>query len=863
MATAAAMPVGRAPAPIADTAAPGGQNPSTSMPAQPGNRQPSYFMDSEVSDSDKQLLTETVANLRGGWMQDRMERIRVWMLSVMMEKGIQWVGWDQTSNCWFDALAEVRNNGLVEDGESVELERWMNNITLMFKQVFVGNLTRAIPHSVVRPKNAEKPKDTMTAKAAQDVLEILDRKNQVRRLMRQIFETLYTFGCYFRYTRPVLDGVANGYDLETIFTDITIEAVPRMKCMKCGKETPVADLAPAAAGSGQMTPCPACQTPMGQESYYGAGEGNRVSLQAVGEKKIPRAGVRQTIHSPLEIDVNPSVSEWWQSEILSKDCEIGYGESLKMFPTYREKIAAGAPSETTPNADWEKLMRTQEKSVTSGYASDLSQSRPTYSENWLNPSAFWTLNKPEFAERMEQTFPEGCKMTMLGGVVVDLRPAVMRREWSSCRLYEKYGPYCPSIAERVVPFNQRLNAAMQMLDDWMQRSSTGLNVADAARIDDQKLSKRPLVAGNVFMIPMRVNGDARPITETFMHWDLPMNPAAWNYPNMLIQMCQMLILMPPQSFGGGTQEGVDTFGGQEQQLGQATAALQPYWENVKDECAEAARNEIHWVQELMKVGALDKLWRVEETRGAGYRNQMVDWSQMAGEVDVFSDEDQGLPTTPDELRNTFIMMFKELSANNPAAAEWFKVPANQQMVLSTMLPGSVSPVEAQITKTQMDIQKLVSEPPTPQENPDGSLGSKLPVEPDKNVEEFETAKQTLRQYMLENCDLRYSDPDGAWANLNGYMDMLEDLDAQVAAERAARQMKVNQAGQPAKPGPDPSSQAALAEILRKALAMVDREAEIAMIDPVLTKGTVTGQVQAASKIVDAAIDAQRLAAGGK
>jgi hypothetical protein len=862
MATAA-IPIGQAPAQVAQTAVPGPQNPSQSTPKVPGSDQTNYFTDSNVAEQDKNKLIETIGNLRSGWMQDRMERIRVWMLSVMMEKGIQWVGWDQTANTWFDALAEVRNNNLAEDGESVELEKWMNNITLMFKQVFVGNLTRAIPHSVVRPANAEKPKDTMTAKASQDVLQILDRKNQVRRLMRQIFETLYTFGVFFRYTRPVLDGVQNGYDTENIFEDILIETVPRMKCMGCGLETPTSQLPPQVSGSDEMPACPGCNTAMGPESYYGAGEGNRVSLQLAGTRKIPRASVRQTIHSPLEIDVNPNVEEWWQSEILSKDCEIGYGEALKLYPTFREKIQPGASVETTPNADWERLMRTQQKSVTSGYASDLSQSRPTYSENWMNPAAFWTLNDPDFAQRMEKVFPEGAKMTLLGGTCVDLRPAVMRREWSSCRLYEKYGPYCPSIAERVVPFNQRLNAAMQMLDDWMQRSSTGLNVMDVARLDPQKVDKRPLVPGHVFGIPMRINGEARPISETFMHWDLPLNPAAWNYPNMLIQMCQLLILMPPQSFGGGTQEGVDTATGQEQQLGQATSALKPYWENVKDECADAARNEIYWVKQLMKVGALDKLWRVEETKGAGYRNQSVDWSQMEGEVDVFSDEDQGLPTTPDELRQSFIMIFQELSKGNPAAQEWMKVPANQQMVLSTMLPGSVSPVEAQITKTQIDIQTLVTKPPTPYEDPaDGSLKMKLPVEPDKNIEDFETAKQTVRQYMLENCDLRESNQI-AWENLNDYIDALEDMDAQVGAERAARQQKVTAAGQPPKPGPDPQTQTALKEILKQALAMVDREAQLAQMDPLLTKGTITGQVQAADHIVQAAIDAQRLVAGGK
>ena len=850
-------PISKAPGPVSATATPGMQNPSNMAPLKPGG-EIDYFSTFGVTEEDKNKLVDTVTQLRSGWMQDRMERIRVWMLSIMMEKGIQWVGWDQTGNCWFDALAETRNNGLVEDGESVELEKWMNNITLMFKQIFVGNLTRAIPKSVVRPFNSEKPKDTKTAKAAQDLVSILDRKNQVRKMLRTIYECLYTFGCYFRYTRAVLDGIENGYDDENIFADMDIQTPARMKCMQCGLETPLDKMQEQAQG---MVPCPGCQTPMGPESYYAAGEGNRTSLQVAGTKRMPRASVKQSIHSPLEVDVCPSVKEWWQSPTLSFDREIAFGEALKLFPAFREKMQAGATAETSPNANWEKLMRTQSKSVTSGYASDINQSRPTYSENWLNPTAYWEMNDKDFAQRMEQKFPEGCKLSMVGCVVVDIRPAVMRREWSSCRLYESYGPYCPSIAERVVPFNQRLNAAMQMLDDWMQRASTGLNVADGSRLDDQKAGQRPLVPGHIFTIPMKINGESRPMSEVFAHYDLPLNPAAWNYPQMLMTFCELIAGLPPQAMGAGTQEGVDTATGQQQMLGQAVAGMQPYWENVKDECAQAARNAIECTKNLMKIGGLDKIWSAEQSKGAGWRNQEVDWSQMDGEVEVFSDEDQGLPTSPDELRQSYVTMFKELTSGNPAAQAWFAVPANADSVLSAILPGSVNPDAAQINKTQIDIQMLLSKPWDVAVDPEtGAQSKKLPVTPDKNFEDYTVAKQEVSRYALTECDLRFTDPD-AWDRLNAYYDALEDLDAQVAAERAERQQKVNAAGAPPKQGPDPAAQATLQELQKLALGMADRLSQIAMMDPMLTKGTANAQVSGAKEIIDSTLKATQSMAG--
>lgn len=849
---------------VAQQAAKGGQNPSMAQPAGPGNGPNAQQWG--VTEEDLQTLQSIVSDLRGGWMQDRMERIRVWMLNVMMEKGIQWVGWDQSSQCWFDALAEFRSNGLEEDGESVELEKWMNNITLMFKQIFVGNLTRAIPHSVVRPENAEKPVDVQTAKASQDVLEILDRKNNVRSLTRGIYETLFTFGSYFRYTRPVVDGTENGYDLEAVFEDIEVQMPARMQCPRCGQSTAMSEL--PMPQPGMLPNCPGCSAPLGPESYHAAGEGNRLSIRKAGVQKVPRAGVRMTIHTPLEVDVDPNAKIWWQSPVLAFDREISYGEALQLFPNFRDRIQQGAAAETTPNADWEKLMRTQEKSVTSGYASDLQMRRPTYSQNWLQTAAFWEKNDAAFAQRMEAAFPDGCELDMVGGVVVDLRPACMRRNWSSGRLYEGYGPYCPSLAERIVPFNQRFNAAMQVIDEALQRTPTGLNVMDAARLDPQKVRQRTLVPGHVFEVPMRINGEQRPLAETFMHWDLPLNPQMLSYPTMLLTFCQLIAHMPPQVAGQGTQPGIETGMGQEQALGQANEALEPYWQNVKDECAEAAYNEIHWVKELMKVGALKKVWRVEETRGAGFRNQSVSWDKMEGDIEVFADEDQDLPTSPAELRNSFMLLFKELSAGNPAAKEFFEVPANVEMVLNTMLPGAVSPVEAQITKTQVDIQILLQQPAKLEANPDGSSRIKLPVEPDKNFEDFTTAKACVRNFAMENADLRFSDPD-AWERLNMYLDQLEEMDAQVGAEQAQRQMMVNKAGMPPAPpeaGPPPEAMAAVQELLRKAVAAVDGLMAQGAVPAAQTGGTLTAQVSALSEVVDSAVSAGkelRLASQGK
>ena len=75
---------------------------------------------------DQKLLVSTLTEYRTQWATDRLERFRVWMKNVLMYKGTQVLQWDSNANLWFDALSWYRQNN--QDGEDVNLERWINNI---------------------------------------------------------------------------------------------------------------------------------------------------------------------------------------------------------------------------------------------------------------------------------------------------------------------------------------------------------------------------------------------------------------------------------------------------------------------------------------------------------------------------------------------------------------------------------------------------------------------------------------------------------------------------------------------------------------------------------------------------------------
>lgn len=827
-----------------------------------------------VSEEDIAELVRIATEYRNQWAADRQERFRIWMKNVLMYKGTQVLQWDSNQGMWFDALSWYRQNRQ-EDGEEVNLERWINNITLMLGTAWVGNMSRGVPRTVVRPENANVLADVTTARAASEAISIIERRNQIRQMVRGEFEDLYLYGCYFKYTRGVLDGAWSGWDEEPVFAAKIVAVEAGKQCYGCGRRTSLNDLARPSNGNGLgiedqdedqdndslaagVDRCPGCGMGMGPETYQP--ESQRQTVTVVGVRRTPRAMVRQTIHSPLEVDADPSAKRLEQTAILALDQEIDIGESRMMLPALRDKLQEGAPAATTQLAEYERLRRAEVTSVTSGFPADTVEQRPTYSQIWMQPISFYRTGKYDFADRMLAKYPDGLRLTMVGSETVDVRAASLTKNWTHARLLERFGLYCPSIAERVVPFNERFNATMQILDDWAQRAATGLNVVDESRLDTQKMAGRPMTPGTITGIPMRINGEPRPMAESFMHFDLPINPALWNYPQMLLTFCELISGVPPQSFGAGTQDGVETLGGQRQMLAQANTAMQPYWENVKEEHALAAQNAIECLQELMKAGAVRQIVDVVEAMGSAYRNNYVHWDMLRGKVKVYPDEDQGLPQTAEDIRAMYQMIFEEASKNNPAAVALMDVPSNQAQIMSVLAPGLEAPQESQRTKTLQDINTLLEKDWEWTVGPDGSIQQKLPVEPERRVDTFPVALETMRAFRQDNFMLRVQNPQG-WARLDAYWDMLQDLDMQAGADQAKRALTVKMAGSPPPAAPDPTQAATVRELQRIASQMVDRLGQLAALDPMVTKGTANAQVSAANDVVNAALKASEAMAG--
>ena len=780
-------------------AAAGGQVAQTS-PENPQRVPPEQqWMQLDISEEDINTTVNIVSMYRNQWSMDRLLRERVWMKNVLMYRNIQILDWHEQSGTWVDSLAWYQGSDKVRQGESTGLERFVHPVTLMLGQTFIGNMSREVPLTVVRPQDPRVLADLTTADAAQDAIGIIERRNNIRQMTRGEFEFLYLYGSYFKFTRGVLDGQWSGYDNEPVLGEMTVAQPARMRCMSCGKETPAALLS---ARAGMLPNCPGCGAGMGDESYMEAAP-DRTMLAFAGVRKVPRAMVKQSIHSPLEIDTDPQAKDLAGVPILAFDCEIDIGEARMMFPAAQDDIKEGAVASTSTIADYDRLRRNEVYSMGTAYTSDTDQQRPTYSRVWVQPMAYRRKGDEAYADRMQAAAPDGLMLSMMGSKVVGVRKAALVKEWTLARRLENFGIYSVSIAENVVSFNERFNSAMQLYDDYMMRAAAGLNLVDGSRIDTDKWKGNTLAPATVIPVPMKFGaGDRRPMAEAFMHFDIPINPGLALYPQMLWMFAQLLNGMPPQVAGSGTNPDVETLGGQNMQLGQANLGMAPYWENVKEEHALAAQNAIECLQELLKTGAAKEIAETIEAQGAKFRTtgpnpkwsrSYVDLNRMKGRVKVYPDEDQDLPQTAEQLRESFMALMDGLTKGNPAAQAIFDVPANQEVIGKVLYSGLISPVAAQRAETLQDLNSLLEMPSMPQIQPDGSMTQRLPVEP-SIVWNFAVVIPTIQEFMIENADLRVKNPAG-WGRMEQYYGMCQDMQTAQLVRKAQLELKVNQAGQ--------------------------------------------------------------------
>lgn len=820
-----------------------------------------------LSEDDKTAIVQLIQSYRQGWSPDRLLRFPGWLKNIQFFKGTQILGWDPAQNVYFDALGWYRQNGS-SDTDDIGLEKYINNITEMFGTAYIAALSRGIPPTVVKPEDAANLTDTTTAKAAQQAISVIERMNDAPSMVRYENWCLYIFGCYFKHTRLVIDGEWAGYEEMPDVEEVEINLPDRLHCKACDKDVTADD---------NLTNCPSCQEPYGPEDFYEGGPDIQMRAKI---KRIPKGMVKWTVYGADMVDTDPKAKTLRETPLLALDMEVDVGWLRATFSQEIDKITEGALSATSTNASYERLVRNLIISKSGAYTSDTFQQQPTYSQIWVQPFAYYRLQDNDLKNpnsllcRLLKDYELGMKVMMCGDNVLAIEPAQLTKEWSHCPLHDGLGMYPqPSPADKVVPFNEAFNNISFIVDDYMERASAGLTVMDGRRLDIEAVNGKRLLPGQVNNVPSKPGNDNTPLDQLMHTFEFFLEPRVFDYLQQKMMYCQNIAGITPEMMGVGTHPGVETAGGQKQQLNQGEEKLGVAWQKLKAEHAQASDNALYCLQHNRdKVG---DLWDVIQENGSEFRNNYVQMSELEGRVRVMPEIDEGLPRSPEQIRQWAESMSEDVK-DNPVKQAFWDLPSNQDWYFSTIgVDGPKSPDAAMRACVLQDIRQLLEEPAVPimqavpdpntgqpQVGQDGQpitqqTGSRLPVEPDKRFYDFPVLKATVKEFMQSNRDLRKDNPQG-WQWIEQYYDMAEQMETQVNSEDAQRKATVMQAGAP-KPQPNPLAQTAQQEAVKDGAAAAQALLKIGE-GPLLEKGTGGSNVTALKELLDTAL---KSLSGGK
>jgi hypothetical protein len=614
----------------------------------------------------------------------------------------------------------------------------------MLEKAFVAALSAQIPKTRWTPANADVEEDRETAKVSSRVEEIIERANKIKSMLKQQLMEFFTSGCYFKYTRYVVDSDRTGTHKETMLQMAKTDVLPaRYQCFECGMTTPEAQLM-----AQRQLNCPNCGSPFSSENYFES----HTDEVPVAEKteEVPNGMVLWDIWGPMHINADPDASDLLNTCLLDCAVEVSLGWLRTTFESQWDKFQEGQSS----GASSELLERQYRDMLTTpaGYATwsaFSSQNKPTYHRTWIQPMLFAEMDDKAEAQQMLKAFPKGCMIAWTGDVPLQIRTAKLTEDWTWAGSEQKgFGLFPPPVGDPAVPIQERINDCVNKIDMYIDRLACGILLGNEQYVDTAALNGKPLLAGVINPIMFRKGVPPSAIANAIFQVRAEIDQMVFEFLTSLKQDMELLVGTPPQTFGAGTQAGVETKGGQEQQLQTGMMKLGTFWETIGDEHAEAAENAI----KCAALNMTEDWFHAVSDESEEWRNEYVHLDQMKGTVHAERDTDQGFPMTAAEIR----AFWQDIVANpeNPFTQALLDEPENVDNAIRFIgVPGLKAPKGAMRGKMLRTISQLVNGKPVEMPDPETGEVVLLPsVQPNKYLDDLSTLVKLIPSWAQEHWD---------------------------------------------------------------------------------------------------------------
>lgn len=706
-------------------------------------------------------------------------------------KANQHLIWNERQFRWYTPFEKAIQDNPANAGAGQPRFQYVNNIYRAWGLSIMAAVSQKIPYVQFLPKSSKSERDIATARAASDVIDIIERNNDIDLLAIRCAYLMWTQGLIGAYVRFVVDDEFGTHE-EPIVEQQTMQIAPdRYICQNCSAETPENDLANGLAG-GSLA-CPQCASPLGDESFHAA---DYADVPVVSQyKEYPDGQERISLYGALQLKMMPTAESLKQTLYLILAEEHHQASIRAAYPGKIDEITTSQSMSASDTL--EKQGRLSLADSSGGAGSNRSGAMPfskmiTFKRAWLRPDAFYAIDDEEVRNKLLMTYPKGVKVCLSDKTFLEAVPENMDDRWAICRPMPGTGMYTDSVGHDVIPLQDQFNDAQNVKAEHIEYGGAPPTLFDSRFIKGAALKGRRAEPGQWLPIFPEGAGPQVPLEKMIWQPQLKIDQNIYSYGKEIIEFGQSISGAMPTIFGGQLQ-GNDTAAGYSMAREQALGKLVLFWKAVKRFWARIGLLAV----DCFRRNRTEDYELVAEERSRQYSSTYVHLEDLKGNITAHPDADEDFPTTWAEIRENIMNLIK----NAPEIAQqYLQHPANAPMVKKLIgYPDLVMPEEDNREKQYREIDQLLEGQPTP--TPDGSWTSS--VEPLLFGDNHDQHIMTLNQWEVSDKGIEAQQQNpGGFANVKAHV--LDHLRAKV--QEQVFQAKLQAAGQNAVNPPQPQGQ---------------------------------------------------------
>lgn len=753
--------------------APRGQEPTSDDPNQRTPEQNAAAV--ELPEYLQQELLKLRRTFKLRWAPIRRNNVRRVLKAFEFLKNNIYGSFDPENFDFYDPLNSM-TSGAIEP-EDVDLYKFNNNVYGMLALSFMAALSAQVPKARYMPNDADSQVDISTARRASTMMAMIERDNKIKSKQKLELLHLWTGGCYFSYTRYVVD--ANRFDStkQPVWGLVDQEVMPeRYECPQCGASTPTASIHPMTSPR-----CANCGAPLDEEHVYPS-----VVMPApkqIGTEKIPNGQTLIDVFGTLNVDADPHADELWQSPIVDLEMEVHTGSIRAAYPKAWEKLRTVGNSTGSPDGEADRMMRFRLYSSNAARSGYLTESMPTFSRCWFQAWAFDEIDNQDYATQLKKLFPEGVKLVSAGAMVfLEAVPERLTEKWTWCPSFRGVGIYPPGVGDAALDIQERINDVANIVHEHMDRNASPTILGDADALDGEALEGKLMLPGTFTMVKRKGALAAKPLSDLLYQPTFHVDAQIYSYGENLIMLAQLVSGVQPQIFGG-SDPNVKTASGQQQMLNTALGRLGLFWDQMREEHADRSKLAV----KCMAMNMDDQLRVVVDgDTDSGYKNEFILLTEVQGDFHAYPESDQGFPATYAEIRDRLMEILEQ--AETPFVQAFLSEPDNLRLLATYILPpDTVIPGDAERARVKRILAQLAKE--QPQMVPNSVTGTPMmmpSIEPEPDFDDFEIIITMTKIWCQKNYEMMDTEPLG-FQNVLAFLRLCSQLNAENQAMPAVQQ----------------------------------------------------------------------------